>query len=91
VTAAARRPNALDGHRSRRPAVAVRQHCPVNGAERAAVQHGDVRDSQYSAVVGCGGGGVTERRHRRDVVAPPRLADGDDSLQRRGRARRHVM
>lgn len=43
VTAAARRPNALDGHRSRRPA-AGRQYRPVNGAERAAVQHGDVRE-----------------------------------------------
>lgn len=46
VTAAARRPNALDGHRSRCPAAdaAGRQHRPVNGAERAAVQHGDVRE-----------------------------------------------
>lgn len=43
VTAAARQPNALDGHHSCRPA-AGRQHRAVNGAERAAVQHGDVRE-----------------------------------------------
>lgn len=67
ATVAARRPNAFDGHR----AVVGAQRRPVNGAERAGVQHGDARDSEPDGRVVGGGVPGDRRRHRRDVVARP--------------------
>lgn len=63
----ARQPNPFDGHRAGRSTAAVQQHRPVNGAERADVQHRDVRESPPDR--GRSDGVSNLLRHSRDVAA----------------------